>query len=116
MDKTKRKMIIGSVQVIKSGKSTKNGKTFDWTIYEVRATSSETNKDGVFSTFDDFRGQEGMEVEVMIWLEKNESNGKTYENWKMEKPRRNIWEELDNLKRRMSALEKVGEFIPEDNI
>ena len=105
MEKQKTKMVIGSVETVKSGTSTKDGKSFNWTIQKVSATSSKTGKEGSFSTFDDFRGREEQELEVEIWQETNEKNGKTYKNWKIALPKKSVWEVIRELESRVKALE-----------
>lgn len=105
------KIIPIEVSVIRTGKSTKNGKTFDWTISKVIAVVLPGEKRVEFSTFDDFSGEINMETEAQTWQETNTKDGKTYTNNRLEKPRRSVWQELNDLQDRVKQLEnQIGDL------
>ena len=105
MSETKKvKVIPIEVDALKSGKSTKNGKTFDWTLYKVSARVLPKEQKIEMTGFDEL--ELGSETEIELWQEDSPQYGK---QWKYRKPRRNIWQELDDLKARVEKLEKVEE-------
>lgn len=110
MDKKKVNITIISVEEIKSGKSTKDGKTFDWTLSKVTA---DLNGKTIYpSTFDDFAGKENMEVEVMIWEEENTGkDGKVYHNLKIETPKKsNVWDAVNQNTKDIAEIKKAINF------
>lgn len=104
-------------EVIKTGKATKDGKTFDWALSRVEA--DEAGKRRTFSTFDDFNAVLNTEIEVEVEEKVTEKNGKSYTNYNIKLPRRNVWRELDELRNRIEKLErlatlpKVEEVLPD---
>lgn len=102
-------MTIASVKFITSG-TTKGRK---WIISEVVAVS-ENGKEGKFSTFDDFRGREGQIVECEIWEETKEKDGKTYKNWRIAFPKRNVWDAIKSIEDRLDKLERQGNVPDEE--
>lgn len=103
----KIKILIGEVSVIKRGKSTKEGKTWEWILSKISAKDLSTGEKRYFATFDDFSDKIGQEVEVEVKKEIKEKDGKTYENYTISIPKRNIWAELDSLEERIARLEKL---------
>jgi hypothetical protein len=102
MEKAKKvKVIPIEVDVLKSGKSTKDGKTFDWTLYKVSARVLPKEQKIEMMGFDGLEA--GTETEVELWQEDSEEYGK---RWKYRTPRRNVWQEIDDLKKRVEKLER----------
>ncbi len=98
------KVIPTEVTILKSDKTTKNGKTYDWTISRIKIDGD----DREFTTFEDFNGREGQEVEVDI--KEEEYQGK--QQWKIYLPKRNVWEEINKLRADVDKLMKL-ENVPE---
>ncbi len=94
------KVIPTEVTKLSSGKSTKNGKTHDWTLSRVKIDGD----DREFTTFEDFNGKEGQEIEVEI--KEEDYQGK--QQWKIYLPKRNVWAEIDALRADVDRLMKVG--------
>jgi len=94
-----------SSAVIKSGKSTKDGKTFSWTIYRVVATILPDQRTQTFSSFEDFGGKIDIECKVEVEKSVKVKDGKTYENYMISSPKRNVWQELDAINVRLDKLE-----------
>lgn len=98
----KVKIIPLEVSSLKSGTSSKNGKTFNWTLYKVVAKVLPKEQKIEATGFDELEA--GTETEVELWQE--EYNGEM--QWKYRTPRRNVWQELDELKERVKKLEEQG--------
>ncbi len=98
------KIIPTEVTKLSSGKSTKNGKTHDWVLSRIKIDGD----DREFTTFEDFNGKEGQEIEVEI--KEEDYQGK--QQWKIYLPKRNVWDAIKALEDRLDKLEKL-ESVPE---
>ena len=102
----KRKVIPISCNVVKTGKSSREGREWKWTLYRIQAVVLPSQKSQQFSSFDDFTGRLNIEVEVEIETKVVEKDGKTYTNYNISLPKRNMWYEVDTLTIRLEALER----------
>lgn len=104
-NKIKRTIIPTSCDVIKTGKSSKDGKSWKWTLFRVQATVVESNKSQSFSSFDDFTAKIGQEVVVEVETSVKEKDGKQYTNYTISLPKRNIWDVIASIEARLDELE-----------
>ena len=99
------KIIPTEVTELSKGKSTKNGKTHDWVLSRIKIDGD----DREFTTFEDFRGREGQEIEVEI----KEEDYKGKMQWKIYLPKRNVWDAITELEKRVKDLENL-DSVPDE--
>lgn len=109
MKEIKRKIVPISVSELKTGTSSKDGKSWKWTLYKVQAKVLPKDVAQDFTTFDDFRGREGTEVEVEIKPNNyTDKQGVEHKGWQISLPKRSVWDAIADIEKRLTILEGQG--------
>jgi len=104
-EKQRQIVIVTSCESVRSGQSTKDGRTFPWTMYKVLAVLMPGQQSRAFTSFEDFSSRKDTEIEVEIEKKIKEKDGQVYEDYYLSTPKRSVWEAIRQLEDRLDELE-----------